>query len=815
MKKNTDGALLEQLLGKSDSVDVQKLLKVFASRWWWIAIALAVAGSLCFLYLKLVTPQYIGTVTLKYLAKQSELDELGGRQPTFVFSTSSSEYLTEKYTVRSPEVVQNTLVKMGNPFSFYRIKDLRRVDVYPFRTLDLEILSYDAAQYQFGTFVLNEELGLSYRTEASETTPVRLNRAKVIQIPGLQFRVKRINTAPGYQYEFELNDPIMLVNSYVGRIDMEETEDEMPVMNLTFTHHNYDYTKDFLRNLIEAYREYDLSQKQQSSDLTIHFIEDQVEIYSASLKEAARELEQFKQKNQLLDISSSAIEITTKVRELEQRKNELEIQKAYISMLENNMGKTFETVDYLSIGLDGTTDAVLLGLLERFNTLITQRKGLLLKYSPNSATVRNLDEELSKFRSQILDNIELQNQKNTRTLRILNDNIATLKGRFSQIPALEKNYIYLQSNFEVNQNIYSLLMNKEIESSIVRAGMLPSFRVITQLYTDKISPNPPRVVLLFLLGGLAIGLGLVMLARNFNNTFSDISKVDQHENVGLLGIVHHFSEKVTASSQDLSLFLNDRTVFTESMSALRTRLSFAKSLVENSPAKQGKLVLITSERAGEGKSFVTVNLALSLTKIGKKVVIIGADLRKSRVHLYFESGRNSKGLSTYLQADDADIAQVVNQSAVKNLDYIPAGPPPFNPGELLQKPLMDELLDYCKNTYDYVLLDTAPVGLVADNIPLLNKSDHVLFIIRWLFSNTDSYRLAGQLAEEYNLKEVKVIVNDFYPDNLHSSLNSGSYYGSGYSHYQYGYAYQDSGYLSKPIPRWKKRLAKLFSFKKS
>ena len=357
-------------------------------------------------------------------------------------------------------------------------------------------------------------------------------------------------------------------------------------------------------------------------------------------------------------------------------------------------------------------------------------------------------------------------------------------------------------------------MNKEIESSIERAGMLPSFRVITQLDTDKVSPKPTRVILLFMLGGLALGLGLVLLARNLNSTFSDISKVDQHPNVSLLGIVHHFSEKVTATKEDLALFLNDRTVFTESLSALRTRLNFAKSLQKNSPADAGKLILITSERAGEGKSFVTVNLALSLTKIGKKVLVIGADLRKSRVHLYFESGR-STGLSNYLQATGPDITQVIHASPIKNLDYIPAGSAPFNPGELLQKTLMDDLLHYGRSNYDYVLLDTAPVGLVADNIPLLNKSDYVLFIIRWLFSNADSYRLAGQLADEYGLKEVKVIVNDFYPDNLHSNLNSGSNYGSGYSHYQYGYAYQDSGYLSKPVPRWKKRVAKLFSFKKS
>ena len=774
-------------------------------------ISLLVAGALCILYLKFVTPQYVGSVTLKYLEKQSELDGLGGAKPTYILGAGSQEYLTEKYNVRSPEIVENTLIKMKNPFTFYRVKDLRRVDVYPSRPLDLEVLSYDPAQFQHGVFAIEEDLSLNYRTEGTVSQPIKLINRAVITLPGLVFRVKGIETAPGYSFEFTFNDPARMVNSFVGHIDMEETEDAMPVMDLTFSHHNEKYTKDFLKNLVIAYREFDLKQKQQSSDLTIRFIRDQGSIYSGHLKQAARELELFKQKNQLLDVSSSAVEITSKVRELEQQKNELEIQKAYIDMLQANMGETFETVNYLSVGLDGATDGVLVNLLGSFNELITQRKQLLLKYSPNSATVKNLDEQLLKFRSQILDNIALQNQKNTRTVRILNNNLSALKGRFSQIPALEKNYIYLQSDFEVNRNIYSLLLNKEIESSIVKAGMLPSFSVITQYYTDKVAPKTIQVILLFLFAGLALGFGSVLLARYLNNSFTDLGSVTQHPRITLLGMVHHFSEKVTTSNEDLTKFLSDRTVFTESLSALRTRLSFAKSSLGQPESNRGKLIMITSEQSGEGKSFVTVNLALSFTKIGKRVIVIGADLRKSRIHLFFGPTQTT-GLSEYLQSP-GDISKLIRHSGAKNLDYIPAGEPPFNPGELLQQPPMDELLDFCLENYDYVLMDTAPVGLVADNIPQLPKSDHILYIVRWLYSNPESYRLAGQLADEYELPEVKVIINDFYPDNLYSSVTSGSYTSSGYNSYQYGYTYQDNGYLSGSKTGFKHRISNLFKFR--
>ncbi len=812
MRQETDSALFEQLLGNSESIDFRKLFRVFGSRWWWIVAAILLAGALCFLYLKFVTPQYVGTVTLKYLDKQSELDGLGGSQPTFIFGTSSPDYLTEKFNVRSPEVVQNTLVRMKNPFTYYRVKDLRRIDVYPARPLKLEVLRYDPTRYRHGTFELDEDLTLRYRTKESVSRPLRLVRRAVVTLPGLVFRIKEINTAPGYAFEFTYNDPARLVNAFVWRIDMEETEDQMPVMDLTFRHHNEAYTENFLANLVEAYRDFDLRQKQKSSDLTIGFVNEQVGIYSGYLKESARELELFKQKNQLLDVSTSALEITSKVRELEQRKNELEIQKSYIDMLEANMGRTFEAVEYLSVGLDGTTDGVLVGLLQGFNELITQRKQLLVKFSPTSAAVKNLDEQLVKFRSQIMDNIRLQNQKNDRTLKILNDSLAALRGRFSRMPALEKNFIYLQSDFEVNKNIYSLLLNKEIESSIVKAGMLPSFTVITEMDTDKVSPITWRIVLLFLFGGLTLGLGSVLLARTLNNAFTDMGKVAQHPRVSLLGLVHHFSGKVTNTQKDLNNFLGDRTIFTESLSALRTRLSFAKSPLENARVEEGQLILITSERAGEGKSFVTVNLALSFTKIGKRVIVVGADLRKSKIHLFFNV-EQSYGLSEFLQNPE-EVGRAIYASELENLDYIPAGFAPFNPAELLQRPAMQELLDYCRKNYDYVLLDTAPVGLVADNVPLLRQSDHVLFITRWLFSNQESYYLAGQLADEYDLKEVKVVVNDFYPDNLYSTLTSGSsYYGSSQSSYQYGYAYQDDDYLADSRRSWRKKIRRVFSKK--
>ncbi|MCF2446196.1 polysaccharide biosynthesis tyrosine autokinase [Dyadobacter sp. CY345] len=784
MNKGNDSAFFEEFLNHSDSLDIQKVFKVILSRWYWVAGSLLFFGLLCFLYLKLVTPKYVANINLKYLNKQSELDEITGPEPTFLINSGSADYLTEKYNVKSQEVVETALNKLDNPFTFYRLKDFREIDIYPIRPFQLKVLFFDPSKFTNGIFLLDRESELSYEASYQK----KIKAGTVYRVPGLTFLIEKVNPKHEYEVKFVFNNPSGLAKDFIKHIDLIEVEEEMPVLTLAFEHHNKPFAKDFLEKLLESYQEYDLRQKQRSSDLTLRFINDQVKVYASALKDAARALEIFKQKNEVLDISNSTSEIAVKTRNLDQRRNESEIQKAYISMLENNLGNTFEPVDYLSVGLDGTTDGVLIALLEQFNTLISKRKDLLIKYSAKAPAVRNLDEELGKFRIQILENIALQKQKNAGILKILDTNIISLKKRFNQIPALEKNFIYLQSSFEVNKNIYSLLLNKEIESSIVRAGMLPSFRVITLLEVAKVSPKPTQIITVSIFAGLLIGLSSIFFTRFFNRKFTRIDLILKSDSVNFLGLIHHFSSGQDKQQQhNLNTLISDRSVFSESVSALRTRISFLKINHELHP-EAGKQILITSEKAGEGKTFISINLALSLTKIGKKVIIIGCDLRKSKLHQFFND-TNQDGLSLYLQK--ADSGKPIKTSVISNLDYIQAGPPPFNPAELLQGERFQELLSYCRIQYDYVILDTAPVGLVSDNIPFLAESHLVLFILRWLYSEQEAYKFPSQLAADYNAGNIQVLVNDFYPDELYSPITSSSTNYQGYSQYRYDYTYDN------------------------
>lgn len=787
MTKGNDSAFFEEFLNHSDSLDFQKVFKVILSRWYWVAGSLFFFGICCFLFLKLVKPKYVASINLKYLDKQTELDEITSTKPTYLINDGSSEYLTEKYNIQSREVVENALAKLQYPFTFYRLKDFRRIDIYPYKPLIIRVLSFNDLKFEKGKFIINSRSKVSYITENNNTT-FNLIKGKIYSVPGLSFQIEQTNITEEFDVEFVYNDPSIIARDFIKRIEVTEIEDKMPVLIVSFKHHNKPFAKDFLEKLIESYQAYDLRHKQQSSDLTLHFINDQLKVYSDALQEAANKLEIFKQKNAVFDVSASAIEISEKTRDIEQRRNETQIQKAYINTLERNLGNTFQQINYLSIGLDGTTDAVLVGLLDQFNTLISRRKELLIKYSINSSAVKNLDDELGKVRLQMLDNISLQKQKNSGIIKILNQNLQSLQKQFRQIPALEKNFLYLQSNFEVNKNIYSLLLNKEIESSIVRAGMLPSFRIITLMEVEKIFPKITQIITLTLFLAFLTGISSIFLTRYFNKKFVDIDLGKASGHIHLLGSIYHFQENSDKENKiNLNVLLSNQSIFSESVSALRTRLSFL-SVNEKLHPEKGKQILITSQQSGEGKTFVSVNLALSLTKIGKSVIIIGCDLRKSKLHHFFED-QNDDGLSNYLQ-NKTELTALIKPSSIAHLDYIPAGPPPFNPAELLQKDLFQNLLTHCRNEYDYVFLDSAPVGLVSDNIPLLSESHFVLFIIRWLYSDKDVIHLPEKLAIDYNIDKIEIVINDFYPDNLYNSVTSSQSYP-----YQYGYDYKRNTYF--------------------
>ncbi|MFN8349059.1 MAG: polysaccharide biosynthesis tyrosine autokinase [Spirosomataceae bacterium] len=778
----------------SADIDIKRIFKVLWSRWYWVVGALVITLGGCFIFLQIANPRYVADVVLKYNEKQTELDELNQLiQP----DAANREYLTERFVIQSEEVINGAIKKLNYPFTFYRQVPFRREDVYPYQPFTAQIISYDAAQFGFGLFEIKKNGVITYKTEdETEVLTFDLSKDTLISVKGLSFSIHSVDQL-SQEYLFIYNDLNEIRSSLDDQIHVAEEEQNLPILNVSFTYNNQRFTQDFLQKLIESYEEYNLGQKKRSSNLTINFIQEQIKIYSAALQKASSELQVYKQRKSVPNLQVSMNDVIGQMTAFETQKNTLEIQKSYIDLLEQSLTNRLEPINVGSIGLDVNSDGVLLKLVNDLNRLILDRKAFIIgkNLSVNNPVVKAADDEIDRVREQILSNIKVQRLKNESTLNIINQNLSLLRSRMNNLPSVERELGYLQNDRDVNEKIYLLLINKEIETSIVKAGMLPSFTVLNRTYAYKIYPQAVRIFTLCLLLGLIIGVGSIFLVRFLNNQFTEISKIGQNGRVNLLGIIQRYPDKIQNNEKDLRRFLDNRSLFSESVNSIRTNLSF----LTDSPANKGKLVVVTSELSGEGKSFVTLNLATSLTKVGKKVIVIASDLRRSRIHHFFNNS-NKVGLSSYLAGKIDDYQKIVQHSSIEDLDYIVSGPVPFNPTELIQNERFESMILQAQKQYDFVLVDTAPIGLVSDNIPLLKKSDLVVFIIRWLYSGKEAYLLTDQMAEEFNLKSVGVIVNDFYKDDLYAALAPASYYASkgyGYSYkYTYDYYGKSNGYYA-------------------
>lgn len=809
MTAEKEKAVFEQLLSQSDSISIRSVLRVVVSRWHWIAVSVGVASMLCYLFLKTATPNFEASATIRFHDKQSELDDLKGKNPALILWRTPKEYLAEKYNVVSPGLVENTLRKENSLFSFRRLKDLRRIDVYPFRPLLLTVLSADETYDESGIFELDEHLVIHYTSE-TYSLAVPVTTGAVVHVPGLSFRIDSVVTDPGFCYEFSFESLQKAAESTAARIALSEVEEQLPIMRLSFRAGNEAYARTFLQNLLAEYSHHTLQQKQASTHLTMRFISEQKQIFADSLRQAALELELFKKQNQLHDVQGAASDLTLRLRELEQEQRRLEIQSTYIGLLAGALSDDrAETIDYLSIGLDATSDAVLIRLMDQYNQQLARHTELSQHFTEEFPSMKMLNLEIRKLKSQITDNVRLQREKNERATLVLQQTIANHRRLFNQLPRQERNYLYLQSKFEAHQSIYSLLLNKEVEASIMKAGILPPFTVLSPPVVRQLFPKKNQLWAIFIFVGFASGIGAIFTKRAVSEKFCSFEVLQKQNSIILAGIVPRFEKKLRDTPADISTLYQHRGIFTERINAIRTRIVFSPT--NHADKTRGKLILVTSEQAGEGKSFITLNLAISLVKTGKKALVIGADLRKPGIDRFFVYSQ--AGLSEWLQSKTEKFHSLIKNSAIEGLDYISSGQPPAQPGELLMRPRFGALLATVATEYDYVLIDTAPIGLVPDNVPLLGRADYVVFVIRWLYSSRNSYQTALQLSRDYDHLNTLTVVNDTYTDHLYDTITRQVPDEGRYNSYAEYPAHYHSYFASHP-PGFKKKLTKFWSGKK-
>jgi capsular exopolysaccharide synthesis family protein len=783
-------------------IDYFKIGRILLSRWYWIAGSVVISLIISYTYLWYASKTYSTTATLKLDEKKSEFSDL----VSIINSNDRgpSKIQSEIFVLQSRTLILSAIKDIDYRLSFYISGRARISDVYPQKLLDIQLIKFDSLNFSRERItyqpINKTTFELSFKEGSKETQKI-FAYGQPVSIGNMAFSIKYPGELPKTStFIFQFNIPEDFIGRIKGGLHASEIIKNSNIISLQETDSNPQFAADVLNSLMKEYLNYDKHQKTQSATQIIQFIDNQLESLSNQVKGSERQIEKFKQGAKIMDVSSASELQLGKIKDLESQRSLLKVQMLAIEQLRDQITKEKDNIN-LNLNLEGNIDPLLAGLIANLNNLLVEKNTLLKTYNNNSQTIKDINEQILVLKNAALDNINSTIKRINKNADYLDTQIGLVNQKLSTLPAAERDLISLKRDFDINDKVYSFLSEKRLDAQISRSAILAGATIIeaAQPNFSPISPDEHTINRTAFVVGLAIGLGMIILIRILNPYIYDKETVESLTTIPIIGIIRKFPEAIDENNTQILAISRPKSIFAESVRSVRTNLSFIAS------EKKSKIICITSEVAGEGKSFIAVNLSSTLSLIDKKIILIAADLRRSRLHKTFHVA-NDKGLSNYL-ANQCDAADIIIKGIQPNLDIIVSGPVPPNPSELLHSPRMKILMTELKKEYDIIMIDTAPIGLVSDAIPLIRMSDINIFVIRSGKSKFYAATVPQRIANEYHLDNTVIILNAFSEDPLHSRYYTtkftSEYHGTHYYYYSDYSGYEGSDYyIDKKEYKW-------------
>ena len=531
---------------------------------------------------------------------------------------------------------------------------------------------------------------------------------------------------------------------------------------------------DFIYRLVDIYNKDANDEKNEVAQKTAEFIEDRIAIINRELGSTEETLANFKQRSRLTDLTNDAQMALQETSKYEQQLNENATQINLMQYLENYINDTANRNEVIPANV-GIQDPNLSNVINQYNTMIVERKRLLRTSSENNPAVINMNSGIDAMRTtvqttvnSVLRGLEISQKNLLREAR-------KHEGRISNAPTQEKEYMSIARQQEIKASLYTMLLQKREENAITLASTASNGRIIENPLAGKAPVSPQKDV--YLLGALIIGMALPMVCIYLMQLTK--YKIENRSDVEKLTAVPLLAELPKAELQNsvqgsIVIHENRNNLMEEAFRSFRTNLLFMLEPTQ-------KVVLVTSSQPSEGKSFVAGNLAVSMAYLGKKVIVIGLDIRKSGLNKVFGLNGHTPGITNYLNApEENDLFQLVVPSSISpNLDILPRGNVPPNPSELVSRPALDDAIRLLKEQYDLIILDTAPIAMVTDTTIICRVADMCVYVCRADYTPKTVYRYINVMKEQFANVKLGTIINAIDLSKLKHRMN----YGYGYKYY--------------------------------
>ncbi|MCH6236526.1 GumC family protein [Cognataquiflexum rubidum] len=766
-------------------IDIKYYLIKYSRYWPLYATCIFIAMVLVFLFHRYTVEEY--QVQGSVLIKPKNSPEVRILDRSNIFS-GSNNLENDILLFTSKNLAEEALKKVHFEVSYYASTNIKEVELYDKSPVKV-LVDWSVHQAEGGTVHLTKVSETEFTLTQEDKTffdffnsknnrpldEAILNKTykfgEVILSDRSKFVVQKVkDMAIGDMIYFIIHSPVDILDRYSKAVTVRPINNLGTVLQVTMVSQVVEKGRDYVNALMDSYIEFDLREKNRITENTLRFIDDQMHILEDTLKMVESSMLNFKVDNKLMDVNSEFGGVLGNIQSLEGMIQNIDFELSYYESLQTYLStKTMDYGDIIAPSIVGLSDGFLNSLIQSLVGVSMERRKLLAVVNDNHPNVVVLDEQISKLRENIFENINNLVSNTERRKAEAQKKLSQLDDKFAQLPQTESDYTKILRQYKLRENLYNYLLEKRAEAGIAKASNVSDNAVLD--YARRGSLIFPKKTQNY---GLAFGLGffiplLVLFAYHYlNNRIMDQIQLKNSIRIPLLGTIG-LSNKET----NMIVAEHPKAMVSESFRSLRSALFYIAS------EKKCKKILVTSSVSGEGKTFVSLNLAAAMALSGKKTVLIGLDLRKPKIADYVGVG-NKVGLSSYL-VDRSTKEEIVIQTKYDNLYIVPSGPIPPNPAELLLKDKMEEFLTYLEGEFDVVVMDTPPIGLVSETTDLLRFSDINLYIIR----------------QDYTHKKYLLMINDLYANDqvrdFYAVFNGiragGDVYDFGGYNYGYGYNY--------------------------
>ncbi|MBE9585871.1 polysaccharide biosynthesis tyrosine autokinase [Mucilaginibacter sp. JRF] len=751
---------------KDSSNAISNILGQIKSYWYLFVISLVIFLGLGYAYITFSTKQFLVSSTMLIQLHPTSPDankEYANAGVSTALSLAEN-VKNEGDVLRSRSLMKEVVQMLHLNISYYNKSALGSPEIYEEAPFAVNILKNrtDSLREREYTFSVNGDNTVTIKNE-DEGINRKVQFDQKVELPQYDISIAKTAAKPaaGKEYSAMIKSEDQTINSLLAGYDAQFTDKTTTNVEFTFYYPNSKKGEVILHTLMNQYLKDNNANKKRIIDSTINFINARIAVVSNELSDIEKTYQDFRSKNNITDIDEQAKVLVGNSSTYTDRYDQQRVQLSIVNSLKAKLNNPNSTVIPSSLSIQNASFAT---SLARYNDLVNERERSKLTYTESNPVIQNLNEQIKLAKSNLIQNVDSYKSELEMSTAGAGSQKNFVSNDIKDIPGKQREIVGFKRQQELKQQLYVYLLQKREETEMAKAADMPYSRIVDDAKSSN-SPVKPIKPLIFVMSfflGFVIPLSYINTKGLFINKIQEESDIESQTDVTIIGKIG----RVPKNDEKL-IDITSRSPVTESFRTLRTKI---RNLLD---VNRSNVIMVTSSKMGEGKTYLTGNLGLMLAMSGKRVVLVELDLRKPNLSKLIGLDYAENGYTNYVM-DDLPISKVLKQTTLhRNCFAISAGPIVANGSELLLTDKLEELITDLRTRFDYVVIDSSPVGLVSDALEIQKYTDMTIFVCRHNYTDKNQIEIINEIKSKDKVDNLYVVINDV-------DFSKSGYYGYGY-----------------------------------